>query len=336
MKSINASHGAIQEIDRLLGPMPDATFVKVPLENLALPEGLFDEKTPLPGVTALENILPIIVTKAEQSDGYCIIDGCKRFLALKKTGAKECACVVFSRIVDPEKVGLLRIALNRGRSMHLRERLCFFKWLLENYSGDLRETLLDEAGFTGFELKPLAACGEDIIEAVAQGRINIRNAEDFSLLEKQDRTAFLDMFRDLELSQQTQRELLEWLPEIAFSKNMSMPDLLKSKELYDILENKTLNAPQKIEGVRNLVYSWKYPEYSSALKTWKQLAAATSRAVLENEPFSHIVFLPSPAFEKNKLEIRISIGHARAAKELFERLSQIPQSAWARLIYPPL
>jgi hypothetical protein len=314
--------------------MPDTTFVKVPLEKLALLEGLFDHKTPLPEVTALDNILPIIVTKTEHNDGYCIVDGCKRFLALKKTGVKECACVVFSRIVDPKKAGLLRIALNRGRSMHLRERLCFFKWLLENYSGDLRETLLDEAGFTGFELKPLVACGEDIIEAVAQGRINIRNTEDFSLLEKQDRTAFLDMFRDLELSQQTQRELLEWLPEIAFSKNMSVSDLLQSKEMYNILENKTLNAPQKIEAVRDVAYAWKYPAYSEALKNWKHTAAATSRAVVDNEPFSQVVFLPSPAFEKNKLDIRISIGHARAAKELFERLSQIPQSAWARLIYP--
>jgi ribonuclease D len=154
------------------------------------------------------------------------------------------------------------------------------------------------------------------------------------MLEKQDRTVFLETFRDLELSQQTQRELLEWLPEIAFSRNISVSDVLKSKEACDIMENKALNAPQKIEGVREVVYGWKYPAYSRALKNWKQIAASTSRAIVENEPSSQVVFLPNPAFEKNRLEIRITIGHARAAKEMFERLSQIPQNIWGQLIYP--
>jgi hypothetical protein len=205
---------------------------------------------------------------------------------------------------------------------------------VENYSGELRETLLHETGLPDFELKPLAACSEDIIDAVAHNRINLRNAEDFSLLEEKDRTMFLEMFRDLAMSQQAQRELLEWFPEIAFSRNMSVSELLKSKEIYGIITDKTLNAPQKIERLRDLAYSWKYPLYSGALKNWKQLAAATSRAIVDNEPSSQVVFLPNPAFEKNRLDIRISIGHARAAQEIFEKLSQIPQTTWAHLIYP--
>jgi ParB-like nuclease domain. len=306
----------------------------VSLEKLETPEGLFDEKTPLPSGTALDNILPIIVSKAEKSDRYCIIDGCKRFLALKKNNAKECACLVFSKVLDPKSAGLLRIALNEGRTMHLRERLRFYTWLMENYSGGLCETLLDEAGLRGFELKPLAACAEDVIDAAGDGLINVRNAEDFSLMEQQDRKAFLELFNGLSLSQQTQREFLEWLSEIAFSRKISVSDLLKSEELSGIMTSKTFNAPQKIEAARDLVYSWKYPLYSGALKIWKQMASTTARAVLENEPSSRIDFLPSPAFEKNRLDIRISIGHARAAKEIFERLSQVPQSTWAQLIYP--
>jgi hypothetical protein len=123
-------------------------------------------------------------------------------------------------------------------------------------------------------------------------------------------------------------------PEIAFSRNMSVSELLKSKEIYGIITDKALNAPQKIEAVHDCAYSWKYPFYSGALKNWKQTAAATFRAMVENEPSSQAVFLPNPAFEKNRLDIRISIGHARAAQEIFERLSQIPQTTWAHLISP--
>lgn len=92
--------------------------------------------------------------------------------------------------------------------------------------------------------------------------------------------------------------------------------------------------PQKIEAVRALLHSWKYPLYDKALKKWKKLAAATSRSVLENEPSSKVVFVPSPAFEMNKLEIRITINHAPAAKEIFQKLSDVPQSTWSQLIYP--
>ncbi|MGB7568033.1 MAG: hypothetical protein WBM07_09245 [Chitinivibrionales bacterium] len=334
MNVTNVSRSAIQEICKILGTMPDTALASAPIEKLALPEGLFDEKTPLHSGTVIDNILPIIVAKTENCDRYVIVDGCKRFLALKKNNAKKCMGVVFSKVLDLQSIGLLRIALNTGRPMHNREKLSFFKWLLENYSGELGESLLAEAGLLSFELKPLSACDDDIIDAVAEDRINIRNAEDFSLLAKPDRKAFLEIFKDMKLSQQTQHEFLEWLQEIAFSRGIPMSDLLQSKEITGIMNDATLNAPQKIEAVRDLLHSWKYPAYSGALKTWKQTAAATSRAVLENEPSSRVVFMPSPAFEKNKLEIRISIAHARAAKEVFEGLSKIPQSTWAKLIYP--
>ena len=334
MNATNASQSAIREICKILGTMPDAVFASLSVQELALPERLFDEKTPLHSGTVIDNIWPIIVTKTENCDGYVIVDGCKRFLALKKTNVKEYRCVVMSKVLDLKSTGLLRIALNTGRPMHIREKLSFFKWLLENYSGKLCENLLAEAGLLSFELKPLTACAEDIIDSVAEERINIRNAEDFSLLDKQDRMGFLELFRDMKLSQQTQHEFLEWLPEIAFSRAVSASDLLRSKEITGLMNEATLNAPQKIEAVRDLLHSWKYPAYSGALKTWKQAAAATSRAVAENEPSSRVVFMPSPAFEKNRLEIRISIGHARAAKEVFEGLSKIPQSTWAKLIYP--
>src|SRR5271157_4451414 len=237
MNATNASRSAIQEICKILGTMPDTALTSAPIEKLALPEGLFDEKTPLHSGTVIDNILPIIVTKTENSHGYFIVDGCKRFLAFKKNKTKECGCVVVSKVLDSKSFGLLRIALNAGRPMHLREKLCFFKWLIENYSGELCESLLAEAGLLSFGLKPLASCAEDIVDAVAEDRINIRNAEDFSLLDKQDRKAFLEIFKDMKLSRQTQHEFLEWLPEIAFSRDVSVPDLLRSREMTGIMND---------------------------------------------------------------------------------------------------
>jgi hypothetical protein len=100
------------------------------------------------------------------------------------------------------------------------------------------------------------------------------------------------------------------------------------------MSDTTLNSPQKIEAIRNLLFSEKFPGYNEVLKKWKKLATTTANTVLANEPSSKVAFIPNPAFEKNNLELRISIAHAKAAKELFTRLSEIPQDTWSRLIYP--
>jgi len=136
------------------------------------------------------------------------------------------------------------------------------------------------------------------------------------------------------LSLQTQREFLEWLPEIAFARKTSVRSLVHSSDIRKITSNSMINNPQKIEALRSLLHSWKFPRFDEALKKWKLLAGATTRTVLGNEPSSKVVFVPSPAFEMNKLEVRITLNHAPAAKEVFQKLSDIPQTTWSQLIYP--
>jgi hypothetical protein len=70
------------------------------------------------------------------------------------------------------------------------------------------------------------------------------------------------------------------------------------------------------------------------VEQWKKTAIEVSKSVLENEPLSKLVFLPTPAFEMNKLEVRVTINHAPAAHEIFRRLAEVPPNIWARLIYP--
>jgi hypothetical protein len=78
----------------------------------------------------------------------------------------------------------------------------------------------------------------------------------------------------------------------------------------------------------------KFPLFEEAMEQWKKTAAATSRLALENEPSSKVVFMPSPAFEMNKLEIRITINHAPAAQSIFRKLAEVPQRTWSQLMYP--
>ena len=325
---------AINEILNQLDPIPKIVYTSIALEKLELPEGLFDDKAPDLLETPVTNAMPILVAKTGQRDNYVIVDGCKRFQILKGNFAPSYTCGIFENALDLNKIGLLRMLLNIGRQTTFRESMFFYKWLQLNYSNDLSEKIAQEIGLPVFDLKPMLSCADDVIKTIADGRIALRNAVHFTALNNEDRKVFLDIFNGFLLSQQTQREFLEWLPEIAYARNISLSRLLSTEEISLIIHNASFNNPQKIEHLRELFFSWKFPAYNNTLKNWKTLAGATTRSILENDPSSRIVFIPDPAFEKNKLEVRISIEHARAAKELFEKLSIVPQNTWARLIYP--
>jgi hypothetical protein len=325
---------AVHEIHGQLGPIPKIAYASIALEKLVLPEGLFDDKAPALPETAVTIVMPILIAKTGQRDNYVIIDGCKRFQILKGNFAASCTCGIFENTLDLKKIGLLRMLLNVGRQTSLRETMFFYKWLQLNYSNELSEKIAQEIGLPVFDLKPIGSCTEDVINTIADGRIALRNAVHFTALNNEDRKAFIDIFNGFLLSQQTQRQFLEWLPEIAYARNISLSQLLSTEEISLIINNVSINNPQKIEHLRELFFSWKFPAYNNTLKNWKTLVGATMRSILENDPSSRIVFIPDPAFEKNKLEVRICVEHARAAKELFEKLSVVPQNTWARLIYP--
>jgi hypothetical protein len=340
MKSTNPSRKNIKD-DKVNNSIfstsiPSISYMNVPIKNLLIPADLFDDNEQLPVSTPHDFPYPIIVTKDSESDVYHIIDGCKRLKIQRESQPQTCMCGILLGIIEPQRRGFLRILMNKNRLWSLREKIYYFKWLKKNCDGDNFESIAEEFGFNTsvrYELTPLLTCSEDILEAIVSERISLKNVSDLCRLDPIDQKAFLTTFWDFSLSLQTQREFLEWLPEIAYSKATTVAQLLQSGEIQAILK-KSSNAPQKIEAIRSVLYAWKYPRFSEALTQWNHLARITSQNVLENEPSSLVAFNPNPAFEKNRLEIKISIAHANAAHEIFNKLSSIPQSTWAKLIYP--
>jgi hypothetical protein len=321
----------------MLPPLPPVTYKTIFVKELTIPEGLFDDKTVVSAAMPLDSLLPLIVAREKENGTYSIVDGCKRFKHFMENKLETCACAVFDGVLDKKTIGFFRIFLNQKRPMSIRESVCFYKWLTSNCQGSDNGAMMDYFGFNAairLELEPIATSADFVLDAVDEGRLSVRAAPDFCLLGSQDQAAFLAAFRGIDLSLQTQREFLELLPEIAYSRKMTVSELLQSEVIQKKIDDKILNNPQKIEAIRALLHSWKFPLYDDTLKKWKKLAAATSKAVLENEPSSKVVFTPSQAFEMNKLEIKITINHATAAKEIFQKLSEVPQKIWSHLIYP--
>jgi hypothetical protein len=333
---MSASPDGIAGDIAFLSALRPVSYAMIPVKSLAFPEGLFDGTSADPPAP-LDPMLPIIAARTAAKGPFTVIDGCKRLKRFAESGAETCACGLFDGILGEKPIGLARIFLNQKRQMRIRESIGFFRWLSGRYQGADLDTMLKAVGFEPSfrpEIEPLAACSDDMVRAIDEGRLLVRGAAELCQWEDRDRRAFLECFRGLSLSAQTQREFIEWLPEIAFEKKETVAGVLQSKKILGIIGNGVLNNPQKIEAVRAFLYSLKFPLFEEAMEQWKKTAAATSRLALENEPSSKVVFMPSPAFEMNKLEIRITINHAPAAQSIFRKLAEVPQRTWSQLMYP--
>ncbi len=215
--------------------------------------------------------------------------------------------------------------------MHLYEKIPLIRSIKANCSeATYREacSLLHMADKECLELERLITCDQSVIEAVVEGVVDKRAAADMNLLDPADRTAVISLMRRYSFSCQMQRELLDWLPELAYRDRCTVVDILSSSWIQEIDTHEKLNAPQKIDRFRRAIFNRRFPTLARAKKRWREYASQ-----LNPDP-SRVMLKPSEVFEKNRLEIRITLTAADQAKSIFSRLSAIAPEEWNRLIYP--
>lgn len=304
------------------------TFAMLPCGSLDLPDALFDCNAFTPQEQA-DLTLPLMVYK--QGDRYKLIDGCKRFLHVLRENCPSVACGVLTIAPDMHHAALLRIALNRGRALSLREKILFLSWLHlqcseEQYRSEVAR--LPIASGERFELERLFDCSDALITAVEEGFLDRSVAPDCTYLTDDERDALLAFFKQFAFSRQMQRELLEWLPELSFREEQSIPQLLGAVWVREVADDLKMNAPQKIAHLRSVFYARRFPTLVKAKKAWDHLAATL------NPDRQHVLFKPSDAFEKNRLELKVTLTSGLQAKELFARMAALDESSWDKLIYP--
>ncbi len=272
---------------------------------------------------------PVVAVKTD-SDKLQIVDGCKRVARYIIEGRSECPTVVLDneKGVDP---GLLRIVLNSNRLLSSIEKLLFLKWLSvklnkHDYLTWTRKFSISDR--ERFELEKLFTAEERIITAIEQGILDTGSAGDLVLLPEEDKTAILELFSELGFSRQMQRELVEWIPEIAFRNRISVKSVLENEKLTSILQNQKLNTPQKMQKIRDEIYIQRFPFYSKMQNNWK------SKAACANPHPSQVHFIPSPGFEKRKLDMKITVKSAAEAKAILDNLASLPSDTWEELIFP--
>jgi hypothetical protein len=308
-------------------------FAQVAIEKIVTPGDLFDEQVPI-NEASLVQFLPIIVYK--KSSLFIIIDGCKRYTILKARRQKKAVCGIIETSMNPIRAGLLRIELNSGRQLHSREKFMFIGWLKANVDKRAyREQAEKLLGSTQnvpanerHEYEKLLACKPWLVEVVLQGTLDPTVAPEMNHLSEGDAQELIKLFALLAFSRQMQRELAEWLPEIAFIQKISLAGLLASGPMVGILSDKNINNPQKTARFHDYVHAVRFPLYSETKKAWMDQCRKI------NPDPSKVTFQPSPYFEKNSLEIRIKANDAAAMKQVLQKLAEIDMERWKRLVDP--
>lgn len=301
----------------------------VSISDLTLPQELFNPEIPLSEANLFDLFLPIIVRPDNHT--FTIIDGCKRYMKFEKTGESTILCNIINTELDEFTTGLLRLALNRDRPQTLQEKILFLSWLKNNGTKETFEEYAQNAGFSPRDIqimRPLFSGESNMKDALFNGIIDISLLTYFQVLTPEDQQCFIKIGKRMKFSLQTQRELLEWLPEIACNENKTVCDILCEEQITNILEDIKLNNPQKIQKMHSLLYKRKFPRLSEARNIWQKQAAA-----LNPDP-SRVTFVPNPNFEKNLLEIKISVTDSQNAATILKKLADVPPGEWQTLIYP--
>jgi hypothetical protein len=304
------------------------TFSRIPVKNIVLPDGLFDKRVPADkGAPGL--FVPIVVFRNNRS--FAVIDGCKRSMILKAQKKPSIACAVIETAMSPLDAGLLRISLNSGRQLHPREKLLFLGWLETNFNQkEFRKQSQKLIGNAAerHEYEQLLACKPWLVEAVMEGTLDAAVAPEMNHLPETDAGALVRLFSSLSFSRQMQRELAEWLPEIAFIRKITLPELLESGPFTDVLVDTRLNDPQKTAALHGKAHDARFPLYSETGKAW------TEKVRRINPDPSKVTFRSSPYFEKDSLEIRIKAGSSEEILRIMEQLAAVDLHKWQELIDP--
>jgi hypothetical protein len=301
---------------------------EINVDKIRYPEILYNAgNTIQPVVSAY----PILVA-LNNDDSYTIIDGCKRFASMRVT-QRSVRCLVTANDQTALATGFLRIILNITRTLSLSEKVLFVKWLHAHCEESLYMSIVNKPPFTlkeCREIERIESITPELLALIENSTLDISVAQDFLALDSKSRDAIKALFIALQFSRSTQRELIDWLPEIAYTKKTTIPELAGSPEIDAIISHQTLNAPQKVQRIRDHFYELRYPMFVSAKEEWQALARKI------NPLPSRCQFIPSEAFERNRLEIKLTVTKHEEIELLLEKLKNIPSEQWDKLIYPAI
>ncbi|MFP4533370.1 MAG: ParB/RepB/Spo0J family partition protein [Desulfobacterales bacterium] len=252
------------------------------------------------------------------SPGYIIVSGFRRLAAAEHLGWSRIPARIMPPDIETYNIAGIAIADNaQHRELNLIEQAraveklaSFFTDTAElinfgkNLGLSLNQRLISR-------LKRMRRLSDSVQAQILSGAIPLTIALALEKLERPAAEALADFFDGLRPTLNQQKEMLEWIKEIAGAWDQSIPDVLKTAPIPGILADHDLDRPQKSKKVREALKRRRYPaicRFEAVMeKNRKALnlpaeIKLSAPAGLEDDRFSMTITFRSPFEFKERIE----------------------------------
>jgi hypothetical protein len=160
------------------------------------------------------------------------------------------------------------------------------------------------------------------------GALHESHTDAFNRLDQPTRHAVAALLRSARFSMQMQREVLDWVPEIACAEGIDGGQVLACPEVEALVQGRANNKPQALDRIRSTLFARRFPRLAALRSEWEALSARVN-------PDPALVKLRAPeSFERDGIEICIRAKDGAQMMSLLARLHAIPEATWDRLARP--
>ncbi|MDZ7830543.1 MAG: ParB/RepB/Spo0J family partition protein [Desulfobacterales bacterium] len=250
--------------------------------------------------------------------GYLIVSGFRRLAAAEQLGWSRIPARIMPSDIETYDIAGIAIADNaQHRELNLIEQARAVEKLAPFFSNTAE--LINFGKNLGLSLnqrlisrlKRLRRLSDSVQAQILSGAIPLTIALALEKLEPPAAEALADFFDGLRPTLNQQKEMLEWIQEIAGACDQSIPDVLKTTPIPEILADQDLDRPQKLKKVRNVLKERRYPticRFEAVMeKNRKALnlpadIRLSAPAGLEDDRFSMTITFRSPLEFKERIE----------------------------------
>jgi len=265
---------------------------------------------------------------ANTDRGYIVVSGFRRIAACRHLNMDPIPARLIHSDTPAYQLALVAIAENAGqRELNLVE-ISRSLALLKRATPDREENsiLAQSMGLpdnTVFAKKIIKICHLPMIlqEGIISEIISLNTALELALLDKKTVGILSELFAELRLSHNKQREILTHLKEIALREDIMPTAILKEPDLHQAITRADLNRNQKISSLRKYLTNRRYPHLTKAQRQFND--SLTKLALGNGVQMKPPTNFESVAYTLN-LQFR-NLSELKSRIEILQKVSKNPE-----------
>jgi ParB/RepB/Spo0J family partition protein len=271
-------------------------------------------------------IEPVVLK--EKSEGYQIVCGFRRIRLALELGFPAIEARVFEE-KECDDVQLFTISLHEnatGRGFNTVEAALALDKLVHRFQVSPSTVIQTFLPLFSLETNEkilntylsLARMEEDVKRYVVQEKVSRTNIRRFSTFTPEDRTAVLSLVSSLKLGENSLRETLTLLEEIAPREHQTIRDMVDLPEIQAILSHEEFTPSQRTERVKKVLLHLRYPRMHRLEETFdakRKSLHLPVRLSVHHEPY----------FEGRGLRMELRFETLEEYRSLLASLSTLPE-----------